>query len=207
MIELRKLQHAYDHMSIAYPDWRVEDQGHALILGTSGSGKTTLLHLICGLLKPTSGEVLLNGQSLAQLSGKKRDRFRGENIGIVFQRPHLIKSLTVLENLQLAAYLSGKSVSKDKYEHVLESLDLVALKNRKTHELSEGQSQRVSIARAVIHDPVLLAADEPTASLDDRNCERVIDLLKEQALTRKAILLIATHDQRIKSSFSNQLAL
>lgn len=207
MIELRQLEHTYADLPIRYPDWQVEDQGHALILGTSGSGKTTLLHLICGLLKPTAGEILFNGQSFAGLSTKKRDRFRGEHIGIVFQRPHLVKSLTVLENLKLAAYLSGKKVSSDKYLHVLEALQLGDLKKRKAHELSEGQAQRVSIARAVIHDPILLAADEPTASLDDANCSRVLHLLKQQASDRNATLLIATHDHRIKSSFTNQLVL
>jgi len=207
MIELRQLQHTYADAPIHYPDWQVEDQGHALILGTSGSGKTTLLHLICGLLQPTAGEILIDGQSLAGLSSKKRDRFRGEHVGIVFQRPHLVKSLTVLENLQLAAHLSGKKVHSSKYTDVLEALDLGELKHRKPHELSEGQAQRVSIARAVIHDPIILAADEPTASLDDANCARVLQLLKQQASARNATLLIATHDHRIKTSFTNQLVL
>lgn len=207
MLELKNLKFSYGGAPIQYPDWKVDSNGKALILGTSGSGKTTLLHLICGLLKPAEGTVSINSQSLTALSQRKLDRFRGENIGIVFQRPHLIKSLSVLENLALAAHLSGKKIPRSKYDDTLASLNISELKNRKAHELSEGQAQRVSIARAVIHDPVVLAADEPTASLDDQNCESVLSLLQKQAHEHNSILIIATHDHRIKSAFTNQLEL
>jgi putative ABC transport system ATP-binding protein len=207
MLEIKNLSFNYGQHPISFPDWKVMSNGQALILGNSGSGKTTLLHLISGLLKPSGGSISINGQSLDELSQKKLDRFRGENIGIVFQRPHLIKSLTVLENLELSVHLSGKRVEKNKYGQILESLNILEYKNRMIHQLSEGQAQRVSIARAVIHDPVLLAADEPTASLDDQNCERVLKLLKNQAQERNAMLIIATHDQRIKGEFSNQITL
>jgi putative ABC transport system ATP-binding protein len=163
--------------------------------------------MLCGLLKPSTGDIVIHGQSVSAMSHAQLDKYRGANIGVVFQRPHLIKALTVIENIQLAVYLSGKKVAKEKYDYVLDSLDLGQLKNRKVHELSEGQAQRVSIARAVIHDPVLLVADEPTASLDDANCERVLYLLKAQAEACKANLIIATHDQRIKGAFDNQLVL
>ncbi len=207
MIELQQLSRSYGDTRITYPDWQVADQAHALILGTSGSGKTTLLHLLCGLLKPSAGDIVIHGKSVSAMSHAQLDKFRGANIGIVFQRPHLIKALSVIENLQLAAYLSGKKVAKEKFDYVLDSLELGQLNKRKVHELSEGQAQRVSIARAVIHDPVLLVADEPTASLDDTNCERVLQLLEAQAKERQAILIIATHDQRIKGAFDNQLVL
>ena len=207
MLELKNLKFSYGEIPIQYPDWTVESCGQALILGTSGSGKTTLLHLICGLLTPADGSVIINEQSLADFSQRKLDQFRGKNIGIVFQRPHLVKSLSVLENLRLAVQLSGKKVEKSKYDHVLSSLGIEELRSRKIHQLSEGQAQRASIARAVIHDPVLLVADEPTASLDDLNCELVLNLLKNQAKEHNSMLIVATHDQRIKSAFSNQLEL
>lgn len=207
MLELKNLSYTYDDKPIHFSDWKVEPDEKALILGTSGSGKTTLLHLICGLLRPTQGGISINNQWLNEMSNKQLDKFRGANIGIVFQKPHLVKSLTVVENLELAVHLSGKQVPKTKYEEILSSLDIAELKKRKVHQLSEGQAQRVSIARAVIHDPILLAADEPTASLDDQNCERVLQLLKTQANKRNALLLVATHDQRIKSGFSTHLTL
>jgi putative ABC transport system ATP-binding protein len=207
MLELKNLEFNYRDKPIAYPDWRVDANGQALILGNSGSGKTTLLHLVCGLLKPTNGTITINDQSLTALSAKKLDRFRGEHFGIVFQRPHLIKSLTVIENLKLALHLSGKRIQSKKYDQVLDSLNMAEFKDRKVHQLSEGQAQRVSIARAVVHDPILLAADEPTASLDDENCANVLNLLTTQAKEHDAMLIIATHDQRIKDEFSNQLVL
>lgn len=207
MLQINNLQHSYGDTSISYPDWEVEEGNHALILGNSGCGKTTLLHLIGGLMQPSAGSLRIAGQDLSQISSRKLDHFRGENIGIIFQRPHLVRSLTVKENLLLAQLLGKRKTTGKLAEETLDQLGILSLKDRKIHQISQGQAQRVSIARAVINKPKLLLADEPTASLDDENCERVIELLKSQAGQTGSTLIVATHDQRVKSEFQNQLTL
>ena len=190
-----------------YPDWIVEKNNHSIILGESGSGKTTLLHLMGGLLKPAKGEVCIESENLSEMKQSLLDRYRGANIGIVFQKPHLIGSLTVVENLTLSQYLSKKNMNQKEALSMLEQLDISELKSRKIHQISQGQAQRVSIARALLNKPKLLLADEPTASLDDVNCEKVIRLLKSQAASCDATLVVATHDQRVKNEFENMLEL
>ena len=208
MLNIKALKHSYDDQSkINYPDWQVSKGHHAIILGSSGCGKTTLLHLIGGLMKPNEGTLEVAGENLSNKSDSKLDRFRGENIGIVFQKPHLVRSLTVKENIVLSQYLGKKKTDNERVNQVLSQLGIQDLANRKVHQISQGQAQRVSIARAVINSPKLLLADEPTASLDDENCKKVIDLLKSQAEETGATLIVATHDHRVKNEFENQLTL
>ncbi|WP_420317921.1 ABC transporter ATP-binding protein [Ekhidna sp.] len=208
MLEIKGLNHTYDGSAlINYPDWIVEEGNHAIILGYSGCGKTTLLHLIGGLMPPKEGLLKVAGEDLSKRSNASLDQFRGENIGIVFQKPHLVRSLTVKENLTLAQYLGIKKTNSNQVNQVLEKLGISELANRKIHQISQGQAQRVAIGRAVINHPKLLLADEPTASLDDENCEKVINLLKSQAEETGATLIVATHDHRVKSEFKNQLVL
>ncbi|WP_462247786.1 ABC transporter ATP-binding protein [Ekhidna sp.] len=208
MLEIKSLVHSYDgEKSIDYPDWTVEKGNHAIILGNSGSGKTTLLHLIGGLMPPKKGNILIAGENLSEKRKSNLDRFRGENIGIVFQKPHLVRSLSVKENLSLSQYLGQKKTDSTRVTEVLTHLAIDDLADRKVHQISQGQAQRVSIARAVINSPKLLLADEPTASLDDENCKKVIDLLKSEAEDSGATLIVATHDHRVKSEFQNQLVL
>lgn len=208
MLNIKGLKHSYDSQTlINYPDWNVEEGNHAIILGNSGCGKTTLLHLIGGLMPPKEGNLVVAGENLSEKSNAKLDRFRGENIGIVFQKPHLVRSLTVKENLTLSQYLGRRKIDSKQAEEVLHQLGIKELADRKIHQISQGQAQRVSIARAVINSPKLLLADEPTASLDDENCRKVIDLLKSQAEKTGATLIVATHDHRVKNEFQNQLSL
>ena len=177
------------------------------MLGPSGSGKTTALHVLAGILRPTSGQVTVANQDLTALSPSALDRFRGKNIGIVLQRLHLIDSLTVLNNLLLAQYMAGETQDAARVREVLASLDLGDKANARPHELSHGQAQRVAVARAVVNKPKLLLADEPTSNLDDARCFQVLDLLLAQAKVCSATLVIATHDQRIKSRVPNQYEL
>ncbi len=208
MLEIKSLKHSYDgEKLIDYPDWTVEKGNHAIILGNSGSGKTTLLHLIGGLMPPKQGDIFISGENLSEKRNAKLDRFRGENIGIVFQKAHLVRSLSVKENLSLSQYLGQKKTDSSRVREVLTHLAIEDLADRKVHQISQGQAQRVSIARAVINSPKLLLADEPTASLDDENCKKVIDLLKSEAEESGATLVVATHDHRVKSEFQNQLVL
>ncbi|MFK7954209.1 MAG: ABC transporter ATP-binding protein [Ekhidna sp.] len=207
MIQIRNLIHSYGDTSIQYPDWDVDEGKHAMILGNSGCGKTTLLHLMGGLMKVPKGSITISGEKISEKSSSQLDRFRGENIGLIFQKPHLVSSLSVKENMLLSQYLGKKKRDSDKVEETLSQLGILELKNRKIHQISQGQAQRVSIARAVLNSPKLLLADEPTASLDDENCDMVIKLLKNQAKKYSSTLVIATHDHRVKSEFGNMLEL
>ncbi len=208
MISYSNLEYRFSAESVLrFPDWKTEKGSHALILGKSGSGKTTLLHLLGGLLAPTSGEIFVGVEPIHTLSGAARDAFRGRHFGFVFQRPHLIASLTVMENLKLAAYLAHTTVSNQEISSLLSDLGLAELANRKPYEISQGQAQRVGIARAVVNRPQVIFADEPTASLDDESCGAVLRLLLDQADRHQSTLIMATHDQRVKSSFTNHLML
>ena len=185
------------------PSFNLKAGEQLLILGKSGSGKTTILNILGGLLKPQKGEVNINGTSLYQLSGAALDKFRGKNIGIIFQKPHILTPLTVEENLKLANFFSGASGVKN--ESLLRDLGIFDKRNAKVHTLSEGEAQRVSIARALANAPKIILADEPTASLDDVNAANVIKMLKEQAEKFNAVLIVVTHDQRVKDHISNQI--
>ncbi len=193
--------------SFSFPDIKLEENEHLLILGESGIGKTTLLHLLAGILSPKAGSVLVNNEDLSVLSSKKLDAFRGKNIGIIFQNTVAISSLTVYENLKARLFFSKISNKNKAIDDILNQLDLTQVKKQKPNTLSIGQLQRLGIALGVIHRPKIILADEPTSSLDDKNCNLVIDLLKSQAKESNANLVIITHDQRIKNSFHNTLEL
>lgn len=208
MISIDSLSFGYsDQKILSIPHMEVKESEHLLILGNSGSGKTTLLHILGGLLKPVEGKVVIGNTDLYGLSAQQRDKYRGQNIGLVFQKAHLISALSVGDNLLLAQYLSGTAQDKGRVYEVLEELNLAHKADKKVKSLSQGEQQRVTIARALLNRPQLILADEPTASLDDDNAMKVIALLKQQAEKYKASLLIATHDQRVKDQFELQLKL
>lgn len=208
MLTTKNLQFQYPASTLlSFPDIDLQRGEQGLLLGQSGSGKTTLLHLLGGLLSPKSGEVCINNQNLSLLRGSELDRFRGKNIGIIFQTAHFIRSLTVEENLIIAQQLAGSKVDKSLIVSFLEKLNLAHKLKSKPHELSIGEAQRANIARALINAPSLILADEPTSALDDANAEEVIKLLEQQAAAVSATLLIVTHDGRLKSYFKKQIEL
>lgn len=209
MISVRNLSYQYDGTSraIQFQDFSIPQGEHGLLLGESGSGKTTLLHIIGGLLRKYSGTVSIQDTALNTLSEAALDTFRGQQIGFIFQRNHLISALSVEKNLALSPYLAGVSIERDRIDAVLASLGLAEKKKSRISELSHGQAQRVAIARAVLNKPSIILADEPTSALDDKNCARVITLLTDVARQNGATLLVATHDQRLKDRISNRIDL
>ena len=207
MIKTESLKFSYDGKKyFDFPDINLDSGENLLIIGNSGIGKTTLLHLLAGILKPESGSISISGTDISKFSDTELDKFRGDNIGIVFQKPHFISSLTINENLKLAQYLSPSKISGDA-KKILESLNIKDKYQQKPNQLSEGEKQRASIALALINSPSLILADEPTSSLDDFNCNNVIKLLKKQAKDHKAQLVVITHDARLKKHFKNNLNL
>ena len=207
MIKTESLKFSYDgNKYFDFPDINLDSGENLLIIGNSGIGKTTLLHLLAGILKPESGSISISGTDISKFSDTELDKFRGDNIGIVFQKPHFISSLTINENLKLAQYLSPSKISGDA-KKILESLNIKDKYQQKPNQLSEGEKQRASIALALINYPSLILADEPTSSLDDFNCNNVIKLLKKQAKDHKAQLIVITHDARLKKHFKNNLNL
>lgn len=192
---------------IEFPDIHIEKGQHTLLLGDSGSGKTTLLNILGGLSRPETGLVKINNQDLSFLSNSKLDQFRAQYIGFIFQEAHLLRNLTLLENIKLAQSLAGKRIDLNAIHFILTQLQLDQKSDAYPNELSRGQLQRAAIARSIINKPALLIADEPTAALDDNNTYRVLELLLSIADTAGSTLLITTHDKRIKDQFSKMYLL
>jgi len=168
------------------------------LMGPSGSGKTTLLNLIAGLDQPSEGEVWVDEQCISQMSEGELAAWRTRNIGFVFQFYHLMSVLTAFRNVELPLLLLPLS-AKQRKEQVLNALDIVGLADRIHHrpgQLSGGQQQRVGIARAIVTDPTLIVADEPTGDLDARSAEEILDLLCELKASRNKTIIMVTHDPR-----------
>jgi putative ABC transport system ATP-binding protein len=203
-----QLQFKYPQsVPIKLPDVQLASGEQCLVLGPSGCGKTTMLHLAAGLLRPSDGSIFVGDKDLAAMGSTELDRFRGRHIGIVFQRLHLIPSLTVLQNLTSAQYCAGLEVDEDRAHAVLTKLGIENKAQALPAELSQGQAQRASIARAIVNRPQLILADEPTSSLDDGNAMLVLELLIQQAAECNAALLIATHDARTKHVIDKRIEL
>lgn len=208
MIQTESLSFSYNSDTFfSFPNIKNNVSETLLITGNSGKGKTTLLHLLGGLLRPSSGTISIEETTISSLSEKELDRFRGKNIGLVLQQSHFVASLNVLENVVLASWLATGKKATEKAKSLLKELDLENQMYKLPSNLSVGQQQRVSIARALINEPKLLLADEPTSSLDDENAFKVADLLAKLSKEYKASLIIVTHDHRLKDKFSNQLNL
>lgn len=209
MVRTKGLTFSYDSDDtvLKFPDIVLEKNQNLLILGKSGIGKTTLLHLLAGLLQPAEGSIEIDEVPVHSLPNKTLDSFRGQHIGLVFQGNHAIQSLNVFENVQARLFFAKKAISRSEIIELLELLDISDCKEKKVRELSEGQRQRLGIAMAMVHRPKLIMADEPTSSLDDENCNKVMQLLIEQAHRNEANLIVITHDHRIKPWFTNTLEL
>lgn len=178
-------------------NFSVSKSKHLIISGSSGSGKTTLMNLMSGLLKPTSGFISFEDNDFSKLTEENIDQIRSKNFGFIFQRLHLIKHLTVEQNILLG-------LNKDQSPNIDELLDDIGLKNKHTQlakNLSFGESQRVAIARGIINSPKVIFADEPTSSLDDKNTKKVLELIFFQAKKNNSTIIISSHDERVKKFF------
>ncbi len=208
MLVSKDLTFTYDNSKVFhFPNITLEKGEHLLVLGESGIGKTTLIQLLAGLLTAHSGELLINGTDITTLNSSQLDRFRGKHVGMVFQKPYFVRNISVLENLLLSLYLSKNKQDEKKALHLLEQIGLADKKNHQPNQLSQGEQQRMSIALAVLKNPDLILADEPTSSLDDTNCYKIAQLLEEQAQSTNAQLIIITHDSRLKTHFNNSITL
>ncbi len=186
------------------------DNGEFLsLMGPSGSGKTTLLNLIAGLDQPTEGEIVVAGERIDRLSGGDLARWRARHVGFVFQFYNLLPVLTAQDNVQVPLLLTNLSSAQRK-RNARMALELVGLGDRATHkpnELSGGQLQRVSIARAIVSDPTLLVCDEPTGDLDRENAEEILDLLQMLNRDRGKTIIMVTHDSLAADHASRRLHL
>ena len=182
-------------------NFSLDNGSHLIISGPSGSGKSTLINLMSGLYRPTSGHVSFESNDYSKLTDKDIDEMRAKNFGLIFQRLHLIKHLTVEQNI----LLGFNKIKLPNIEKLIEDIGLTAKKKQLAKDLSFGESQRVAIARGVVNNPKIIFADEPTSSLDDKNTTRVLKLISAQANKNKSSIVISTHDERVKKFFKNIL--
>jgi len=200
ILEVRNLSKVYGSKVIfsALEDisFTIEEGEFVGIMGPSGSGKTTLLNMVSTVDKPTSGEISIRGKNPLSLKGEELALFRRRELGFVFQDFNLLDTLTVGENIVLPLTLDGVSVNKqdDELNRISRILGIEDLINKRTFEISGGQSQRTAIARAVIHNPTLLLADEPTGNLDSKSAKTVMELFEKINKKEKVTTMMVTHD-------------
>lgn len=204
MVKIEKVKKYYEikgniTRALDNVSFRIEDGKMAVLAGPSGSGKTTLLNLMGGLDRATEGRILIDGEDILSLPPKKVLAFRRKNIGFIFQSYNLIQSLTAYQNICLP-FKVNQCFNDNAKEKVLEILKAVGLLDRKdayANELSGGQQQRIAIARALVHEPKIILADEPTANLDTENAMNIIKLLRKMNQEKKITIVISSHDQRV----------
>ena len=186
------------HKLISGINLNIQSQKDLLITGPSGIGKTSFLSILCGLQKPTQGNVIYNDINLYDMSENKIDDFRGKELGIVFQNFNLINSFTIKQNLDIANTVS-KQNNNDQLYDLLQRVGLAEKSHLQVSKLSVGEKQRLAVARAFIGKPKWIFCDEPTSSLDNKNTDIIINLIKEESLRCKASLILITHDTRVQS--------
>lgn len=212
ILEARDVTRAYQMkaetvQALAGVSLAIERGEFVAVLGTSGSGKSTLLNLFGGLDRPTTGEILYDGQSLAPLSSWEMSRYRLHSVGMIFQSFNLIPTMTARENVSLALAFAGLS-KRERHTRSQALLERVGLAQRADHlpsELSGGEQQRVSIARAIANEPQVLLADEPTGNLDSHRAAEVLGILDEMRQRDGKTIVLITHDQELASRFATRV--
>ncbi|RXS53811.1 ABC transporter ATP-binding protein, partial [Streptococcus pyogenes] len=177
-------------------DFSIEAGEFVAIIGPSGSGKSTFLTIAGGLQTPSSGQLIIDGTDYTHLSEKERSRLRFKSVGFILQASNLIPFLTVQQQLELVDHLTG-SKEKAKANQLFDDLGIAGLKHQLPQELSGGERQRAAIARALYHDPALILADEPTASLDTEKAYEVVKLLAKESKEKNKAIIMVTHDDRM----------
>jgi putative ABC transport system ATP-binding protein len=204
LISLCDLRKDYSTSAGPFPalkgiDLSVERGEFLTIIGKSGAGKSTMINVISGIDRPTSGEIVIDGAALHTLTEDQVARWRGENMGVVFQFFQLLPSLNLIENITIAMDFRNTYPLKERKEralHLLEQVDIAEHAYKTPAKISGGQQQRVAVARALANDPQIILADEPTGNLDNRTAEGILDLF-EQFVDQGKTLLMATHDKEI----------
>ena len=205
MLHVKKVSKVYGgkvaYRALSDIDLTIEKGEFVGIMGPSGSGKTTLLNMIATIDEPTTGEVLIEGKNPNHLSKNEIAKFRRRELGFVFQDFNLLHTLTVEENIVLPLTLDGKNVKemKKKANKIAEKLGITSIMKKRTHEISGGQAQRVAVARAMIHNPKLLLADEPTGNLDSKASHDVMEMLESINQNEQATMMLVTHDPQAAS--------
>lgn len=189
-------KHFTDESDISYQDLTFEDGKSYVLLGASGCGKSTLLHMISGILSPTSGRIVINGEDMAEAPQKKKDSFRIAKIGYIFQDFKLIDEMTVQDNIDI---LKLEKVDVSRTDEILDQLGILKLKKRQVSRLSGGERQRVAIARALVKQPEIILADEPTGNLNYEIGRTITEALLEAS--RGKTLICVTHDERLCKLF------
>jgi putative ABC transport system ATP-binding protein len=183
------------------PQFAVAAAEQMVLVGRSGSGKTTLLHLIAGIIRPDQGAIRIDGVDITRLPEAGRDRFRADKIGYVFQTFNLLPGFTALENVLLGMSFATGRVRPDRAKHLLERVGLGHRFHHRPAQLSVGEQQRVAVARALGNQPSLLLADEPTANIDTRHQQQVVDLIRETCREEKVSLVLVTHTPQVAEQF------
>jgi ABC-type lipoprotein export system ATPase subunit len=202
MLELKSLKKSYNQGSqnieiFENLNFSMEEGQRVAVMGKSGSGKSTLLSLISGIIKPDSGDIILNSISYKDLEESELNDFRATNIGFIFQNFHLVSYLNALENVMLPAKVCNISNPKEKSIKLLQSVGLGHRLEHLPSELSGGEKQRVAIARALIHNPKIILADEPSGNLDDETGNSVMDILFELIKKNNTTLILVTHSKDV----------
>jgi putative ABC transport system ATP-binding protein len=203
LLEIRSLSKVYQRDSQAIPvfediDLNIETGEFLVLMGPSGSGKTTLLNLIAGLDEPTSGTITVGGEEVTAMTRRQLAAWRSDHVGFIFQLYNLLPVLTAYQNVELPLLLTHLS-KKERRQHVMTALDVVGLSDRADHfprQLSGGQEQRVAIGRAIVSDPTLILADEPTGDLDAKSADEILTLMQRLNREFDKTILLVTHDQR-----------
>ena len=210
MLELRRIAKSYkfgNNVQNVLKDINLKfrDSEFVSILGPSGSGKTTLLNIIGGLLSYDEGDLIINNVSTREYKDRDWDSYRNHSVGFVFQNYNLIPHQTVLQNVMLSLIISGEKGSKvkEKAKRALEKVGLSEHINKKPNQLSGGQMQRVSIARAIVNDPDIILADEPTGALDTKTSEQIMKILKE--ISEDRLVIMVTHNPELSETYSNRI--
>jgi len=204
IIEIKGINKTYDKKTIPVHalngiDLTFKKGEFAAIVGPSGSGKTTLLNIVGGLDDPTEGVALIEGVNITALSGRKKTQFRMKNIGFVFQSYNLIPVLTVKENIEFIMQLQGisKEAREKRTNELIDAVGLTDKKNNRPNKLSGGQQQRVAVARALASKPKFILADEPTANLDSKSTENLLDIMEKLNKEENITFIFSTHDARV----------